>query len=150
MGSLSGTRIQALLAFGVTLVIVLLVAGWTWTTHGSLHGSVTLAGVCRDMAADGVSPVTRCDEAPVSGANVIVSAADGMTINMRTDSHGDFRMIVPIGSYEVGAWVLQWRGVGPSKVRGRLVTGGSVFRVVSVVARTDLRVDLSLAWYTTS
>ena len=42
---------QALLAFGVTLVIVLLVAGWTWTTHGSLHGSVTLAGVCRDMAA---------------------------------------------------------------------------------------------------
>jgi len=141
---------QALLAFGVTLVIVLLVAGWTWTTHGSLRGSVTLAGVCRDMAAGGVPPVTRCDEAPVSGANVIVSAADGMTINMRTDSHGDFRMIVPIGSYEVGAWVLQWRGVGPSKVHGRLVTGGSVFRVVSVVARTDLRMDLSLAWYTTS
>ena len=124
---------QALLAFGVTLVIVLLVAGWTWTTHGSLHGSVTLAGVCRDMAAGGVPSVTRCDEAPVSGAHVIVSAAD-----------------VPIGSYEVGAWVLQWRGVGPSKVRGRLVTGGSAFRVVSVVARTDLRMDLSLAWYTTS
>ena len=141
---------QALLAFGVTLVIVLLVAGWTWTTHGSLHGSVTLAGVCRDMAADGVSPVTTCDEAPVSGANVIVSAADGMTIKMRTDSHGDFRMIVPIGSYVVGAWVLQWRGVGPNEVRGRLITGGSVLRAVSVVARTDLRMDLSLAWYTTS
>jgi len=141
---------QALFALGVTLLIVLLVAGWTWTTHGSLRGSVTLAGVCHEMAAGGVPPVTRCDEVPVSGANVIVSAADGMTINMRTDSHGDFRMIVPIGSYEVGAWVLQWRGVGPSKVRGRLVTGGSVFRVVSVVARTDLRMDLSLAWYTTS
>src|SRR2546430_15484994 len=98
MGSLSGTRIQALLAFGVTLVIVLLVAGWTWTTHGSLHGSVTLAGVCRDMAADGVSPATRGDEAPVSGANVIVSAGDGITINIRTQSPGGFWVIVPIGS----------------------------------------------------
>ena len=141
---------QALFAFGVTLVIVLLVAGWTSTTHGSLRGSVTLAGVCRDMAAGGVPPVTRCDEVPVSGANVIVSAADGMTINMRTDGQGDFRLILPIGSYEVGAWVLQWRGVGPNEVRGRLITGGSVLRAVSVVARTDLRMDLSLAWYTTS
>ncbi len=140
---------QALLALGVTLVIVLLVAGWTWTTHGSLRGSVTLAGVCRDMAAGVVAPVTRCDEAPVSGANVIVSAADGMTINMRTDGQGDFRLILPTGSYEVGAWVLQWRGSGPNAVRGRLITGGSVFRAVSVVARTDLRMDLSLAWYTT-
>ena len=149
MSSEPVTRMQALLALGVTLMVVLLVAGWTWSTHGTLRGSVTLAGVCRNMAAGDVPPITRCDEAPVSGANVIVSAADGMTINLRTDSQGDFRLILPAGSYQVGAWIIQWRGVGPSKVRGRLITGGSVFRAVRVVARTALRMDLSLAWYET-
>jgi hypothetical protein len=85
----------------------------------------------------------------VSGANVIVSAADGMTITVRTDGQGDFRLILPAGSYEIGAWVFQWRGVGPSEVRGYLITGGSVFRAVRVVARSDRRTDLSLAWYAT-
>src|SRR6267154_827666 len=93
------TRLQALIALGVTLVVVLAVAGWTWSTHGSLRGSVTLAGVCRNNAAAAVPPAMGCDEAPVSGANVIVSAADGMTINIRTDGQGDFRLILPAGCY---------------------------------------------------
>lgn len=143
------TRLQTLLAICATFLIVLLVAGWTWSTHGRLRGSVTLAGVCRDMAAGGVPPATNCDETPVSDANVIVSAADGMTINIRTDSQGDFQLILPAGSYEVGAWVVNWRAVGPTEVRGRLITGGSTFRPVSVVSRSDFRMDLALAWYAT-
>src|SRR2546427_167153 len=106
MNSVSGSRMQALLAFGVTLVIVLLVAGWTWTTHGSLHGSVTLAGVCRDVAADGVSPVTRCDEAPVSGANVIVSAGaalaarrQGQEVVRHPAASGQMPPDVAVGEY---------------------------------------------------
>ncbi len=149
MSRVTVTRMQALIALGVTLLVVLSVAGWTWSTHGSLRGSVTLAGVCRNMAAAAVPPAMGCDEAPASGANVIVSAADGMTINIRTDGQGDFRLILPAGSYHVGAWIIQWRGVGPSEVRGRLITGGSDFRAVTVVARTALRMDLSLAWYGT-
>src|SRR5207249_9180350 len=136
MSSLSGTRMQALFALGVTLLIVLLVAGWTWTTHGSLRGSVTLAGVCHEMAAGGVPPVTRCDEVPVSGANVIVSAADGMTINMRTDGQGDFRLRLPIGSRALRPWGLPWPRVAPSAVRGRLTTGRSVLRATRVLRRT--------------
>ena len=143
------TRIQALFTLCATFVIVFSAVAWTWSTHGSLRGSVTLAGVCRDTAGGGVPPATPCNEAPVSGANVIVSAADGMTINIRTDGQGDFRLILPAGSYEVGAWVVHWRGVGPSEVRGRLITGGAVFRPVSLVARSDLRMDLGLAWYAT-
>jgi hypothetical protein len=142
-------RIQALIALCATFVIVFLALVWTLSTHASIRGSVTLAGVCRDTTAGGVPPATRCDEAPVSGANVIVSAANGMTINIRTDGQGDFRLLLAAGSYEVGAWVFLWRGVGPSEVRGHLITGGSVFRRVTVVARSDLRMDLSLAWYAT-
>ena len=144
-----GARMQALLALSATFLIVLLLLMWTSSTHGSLRGSVTLAGVCRDTPDVGDSPATRCDEASVSGANVIVSASDGMTINVQTDGKGDFRLILPAGSYEVGAWVDHWRGVGANEVRGRLITGGSVFRPVSVVARSDRRMDLSLAWYAT-
>jgi len=123
---------QVLLALCATFVIVLSLLGWTLSTHGSLRGSVTLAGVCRVTPNSDVPPGTRCAEAPVSGANVIVSAADGMTITVRTDDKGDFRLILPAGSYEVGAWVDRWRGLGPTEVRGRLITGGSGFSPVSV------------------
>src|SRR5436309_15875475 len=105
MADASRQRTSAVIALSGTLLILLAVLAWSWSTDGTLGGTVTLAGVCRGNTQSGDTPATRCAEAPAAGAAVVVSSVGGRTVNVRTDDRGEFRLLLPAGSYEIGAWV---------------------------------------------
>jgi len=134
----------AVVAVVATLVLVL---AWATSTRGSLHGSVILAGGCRDISKPDAPPSSACSSTPVNGATVVISSADGRMLLGRTDDRGSFRMLLPAGTYMVGAWVLSWRGIAANGSRGIPITGESTLSPVRIVSGANARTEITLAWF---
>lgn len=136
----------AVLTVVATLAVMLVVAS---STHGALVGSVILAGGCRDIASQGAPPISTCSSTPVDGAVVVISSADGVTINVHTDSQGRYGLFLPPDRYWVGAWVTGWRGTAADGSRGVPITGEATFSPVTVYRWGRTHRDIALAWYAT-
>jgi hypothetical protein len=141
------TRWRLLVALSAVLTTLALVGVWASFTHGILQGSVTLAGGCRDIAKPDAPTKADCTSTQVNGATVVVSSADGVTLNVHTDDRGMYRVILPAGTYMVAAWVSRWQGITANGRRGIPITGEASFMQVHVDRWAIAHLDVAIAWY---